>query len=104
MTAELLRQMTRRVTAGTGTGPNSHGMGWDGTALSWDGMGWDHSFMGWDGTGQDQDGIEIPSHPTVPPSLLQRVLPKSVTNAAIYNIYTHIRSILLIDIPLESTH
>ena len=84
---------------GTGMGP-----GWDGTKLSFCGMGWDHSFMGWDGTGRNQDGIEIPSRPTVPPSLLQRVLPKSVTNAAIYNIYTHIRSILLIDISLESTH
>src|SRR5947207_15796279 len=81
-----------------GMGPNSHSVGWDGTTLSWDGMGWDHSFMGWDGTGQNQDEIEILSHSMVPSSLLQRALSKSVTNAAIYNIYTHIRSILLIDI------
>jgi len=87
-----------------GMGPNSHSVGWDGTTLSWNGMRWDHSFMKWDETGRNQDGIEIPSCPTVLPSLLQRALPKSVINAAIYNIYTHIKSILLIDISLKSTH
>src|SRR5947207_12206361 len=55
-----------RVTAGTGTGPNFHGMGWDGTRhnMGWDGMGLNHDFVGWDGMGQawDRDGMGPNSH------------------------------------------
>ena len=49
-----------------GTGPNFHGMGWDGTRhnMGWDGMGLNHDFVGWDGMGQawDRDGMGPNSH------------------------------------------